>query len=305
MRKETVKKPPWPYNIELTNKCPFSCIMCPREKSMTRPAEDMKWDVYTKLIDEFHSLHDGAKLMGKKLLRLHGMGESLVHPLFDEMIRYAADRGFKVAISCNPLLLTDTVADRLLDSGLHTLFFSLDGHDDASFARIRGVNNAYDRSVRRLERFLEKRASSGAIERLELSMIDFERNRDSIRSIERYWSNHPLIDRFRKKIFVNWAGLDDGVNALIDEEASTSATRLANNKGGCVEPWAQLSILVDGEAVPCCFDYDGKYPLGNILEEGVMGVWNGKAMQALRQEFLQREITNPLCRKCLFRPEAS
>jgi uncharacterized Fe-S cluster-containing radical SAM superfamily enzyme len=150
----------------------------------------MQYDDYVKVIDGFYQLHRRSPSFSSKLLRLHDFGESLTHPDFDRFINYASGLGFKTALSINPFMLTDDIADRLLSSGIHTLFISLDGHDDESFHQIRGLPNAYEKSVERLEKFLVKRKKLGAVQHIELSMIDFAMNRESISEKKEYWSKH-------------------------------------------------------------------------------------------------------------------
>ena len=50
--------------------------------------------------------------------------------------------------------------------------------------------------------------------------------------------------------------------------------------------------------VACCFDYDKKFVLGNIHEKSLAEIWNDAPMQKLRQEFIDNNVQNPLCRSC-------
>ena len=95
---------PWLFNIEITNRCPLKCVMCARTTDMTREVGDIDMDLYTRIVDELASISPPNR-MRNRLLRLHQFGESLVHPEFDQMIRYAANKGFRVALSINPVLL--------------------------------------------------------------------------------------------------------------------------------------------------------------------------------------------------------
>lgn len=72
---------PYPFavfNIEITNRCPLKCVMCPRTHDMTRAEGHMGFDLYRKLIDELagHNPDWSAHVP----VRLHGFGESTVHP---------------------------------------------------------------------------------------------------------------------------------------------------------------------------------------------------------------------------------
>ncbi len=297
---------PWIYDIELTNHCPFKCVMCPRTHSMDRTIGHMPFELFTKFIDSFCALGIKPEHKAKRLIRLHHFGESLVHPEFDRFIRYLADRDFRTAMSINPLMLTTPVAERLLNSGIAKLFCSLDGHDDASFEEIRGVPDAYDKSVRRLEAFLERREELGLSDKIhvELSMIDFARNRDSIKTKQDYWKQHELLDRFRHKTFVRWSGSDAEVNALADDVSEQVFEEQRAEFGACRRPWQHVAVLWDGRVVPCCYDHNAAYVLGDLKRQGWEEIWNGEPMQRLRAEFNAGEVTNPLCKTCAECPTA-
>jgi radical SAM protein with 4Fe4S-binding SPASM domain len=236
------------------------------------------------------------------LLRLHQFGESLVHLQFHEMIRYAADKGFRVALSINPLLLKDGIADRLLASGIDSLFISLDGHDDESFYQIRGLKNSYGPSVKRLEKFLRKKQALGLSMHIELSMINFKLNRQSIAEMQDYWGNRPGIDDFRNKEFMKWDGSANDINALADDQSDHAIEETIEKRGGCNLPWNQMAVMWDGRVVPCCYDYDGKYVLGNVREQSLMDIWRDEPMAALRREFESKKVSNALCVNCEFSP---
>jgi len=48
------------FNIELTNRCPFRCVMCARTHAMTREQGDMTFDMFQRVIDEFIAVNAAA-----------------------------------------------------------------------------------------------------------------------------------------------------------------------------------------------------------------------------------------------------
>ena len=59
-----------------------------------------------------------------------------------------------------------------------------------------------------------------------------------------------------------------------------------------------MTITWNGEVVPCCYDYDNKYVVGNASSNTLNEIWRGERMTALRREFLSNQVTNSLCRSC-------
>jgi len=74
--------------------------------------------------------------------------------------------------------------------------------------------------------------------------------------------------------------------------------RATNKVVSCSVPWDQISVAWDGDVVPCCYDYDKKYVLGNVHKQPLNEIWNGERMRALRKEFISNDVSNPLCRNC-------
>ena len=91
--------------------------------------------------------------------------------------------------------------------------------------------------------------------------------------------NGPLtlcVDLVREGI--RWFGLEQRFPVQVRH-----AFRVANYPQSferCEFPWKSMHIKVDGAVYPCCFLSKS---MGNVLESGVDGVWNGAAYQRLRR----------------------
>ena len=77
--------------IEPTDKCNLNCSYCPR-RSMKDKLGFMEYGLYRKLIDEISHYPD------RELVLFH-RGESLLHPQFLDMVRYARDRVGKILLA--------------------------------------------------------------------------------------------------------------------------------------------------------------------------------------------------------------
>ena len=293
--RSTISRDHWKlFNVELTNRCPFKCIMCARTNNMTREEGLMDLEVFKRVVDEYVASNPAPSA---EVVWLHHFGESLVHPDFAKFIRYAADKGLRPAMSINPLMLTPAVSKDLLGSGIAFLNMSLDGHDDASFLAIRGVKNAYEKSKANLHEFLKMKVETGNKVHIALSMIDFSMNKESIASLESYWKSQPGIDEFTAKEFRVWNGDAADVNKFAEHQVDNTERR-KTCKVACNVPWEKMSVAWDGDVVPCCYDYDKKYVLGSVKNKKLDEMWNGPEMQKLRKEFLDNDVRNPLCRSC-------
>lgn len=289
------------FNIELTNHCIMKCVMCPRTGHMTRAKGYMDPVLFQKAIDELAST--GSGFSGNNVLWLHHFGESLLHPGFGSCIRYASAANIRTGLSINPFMLTPEVRAELLEAHPDILYISLDGHDDSTFAEIRGMQDAYDVSRERLLEFLSEKTRRGTATVIILSMIDFVLNRTSIAKTREYWEGVPGINCVLLKSFTTWDGSIDRIKGYAD----TGGRTIDISSVRCTIPWDTMTVTWDGDVVPCCFDYDKKYVLGNMVRSSLSEIWNDKPIMRLRNEFISNTVRNPLCRNCerLYLPKES
>lgn len=118
--------------IEPTNHCNFSCIMCMRNFFKT-DLRHMNTDLYKKILKES---------IGRiEKLDLYGQGEPLVNPNFIKMVRLAREKlgsNVELFLSTNGSLLTSKIANKLLiDLKVNDISFSVDTTDFAKLEKIR------------------------------------------------------------------------------------------------------------------------------------------------------------------------
>ena len=283
------------YNIELTNKCPMRCVMCPRTKNMTRAQGLMDYALFQLAIDELAATN--PSFAREHVVWLHHFGESLLHPRFGDCIRYAASKGVLTGLSINPFMLHGDIAEELISAEPAALYISLDGHDDASFYKIRGKKKAYGVSQQRLLDFLALKQRRGAKIQIVVSMIDFPMNEASIQARQAYWESLPGIDQFLLKSFSTWDGNAGDINSLTGS-SGRNYDAFDTSAVVCTLPWEVMTIAWNGDVLPCCYDYDAKVVLGKLGEQPLSDIWNGEKMHALRKEFMANKVINPLCSHC-------
>ena len=106
------------------------------------------------------------------------------------------------------------------------------------------------------------------------------------------------IDEFVLKSFTTWDGSAQEINDFSSFLVDNEERRGKHNRPACNLPWRKMTVTWDGDVVPCCYDYNKKFVLGNIREQSLEEIWNGPMMQALRQEFNSNHVTNALCKNC-------
>jgi MoaA/NifB/PqqE/SkfB family radical SAM enzyme len=116
--------------VEPTNRCNLTCVTCIRH-SWDEPFGDMEWSVYQALIDGL------ADYPEAKTIAFAGFGEPLLHVRFPDMVRLAHERGLRTEMTSNAVLLTLSLAERLIDTGLDQFTVSIDGASGEAHGAIR------------------------------------------------------------------------------------------------------------------------------------------------------------------------
>jgi len=116
--------------VEPTNRCNLNCVTCIRH-SWEESYEDLAWPAYQALIDGLADFPDAGTVT------FAGFGEPLCHPRFPEMIRLARENGRRAEMTSNAMLISTSMAKRLIDAGLDQLTVSIDGTTGESLGIVR------------------------------------------------------------------------------------------------------------------------------------------------------------------------
>jgi sulfatase maturation enzyme AslB (radical SAM superfamily) len=176
--------------------------MCPNKDLPREQKGFMEWPLFKKIIDEAaQSIFD---------LHLLHRGESLLHPDFFKMARYAHDKGLTVKFHTNGTLLDEEKAYQLIESGIDQFSFSFDGYKKETYERIR-VGGNFDKTVNNIIRFLEIKKKLGSkkpftiLELINFPEENIRHDREGRKKFLRHFQGLPL-DKLEIKELHNWAG---------------------------------------------------------------------------------------------------
>ena len=274
------------HQIEPTNHCPYTCVMCPRHGKMTRELGFMELDLYRKVIDEVAGY---SKETREKEIELFHFGESLLHPDLVEMIQHASAQELRICLSVNAPHLKPELSERILEASPYRIIISLDGYDAESYRRIRGKVADFDLGVRHIQELAERHAAASSDTLLTVRMIELEENRghgDDLRAIL-----EPLNLTLDCREFFPWA--EPEMADLGDFDAYPA-------RMPCPFPWEYLVVQWNGSVVPCCRDYDGENALGHVRDQTLREIWHGDAHRAFRDQHRRQKFEgNDICRRCM------
>jgi radical SAM protein with 4Fe4S-binding SPASM domain len=62
--------------------------------------------------------------------------------------------------------------------------------------------------------------------------------------------------------------------------------------------WTGCVITFNGDVVPCCFDKNAEYNMGNIKDTSIEKLWKSKKYQAFRRQLIKDRSSIEMCRNC-------
>jgi radical SAM protein with 4Fe4S-binding SPASM domain len=279
--------------VETSSLCDLRCPMCLVSGPIRLPSGNMKLDLFKQIIDQSASFVCEIDLSHR--------GEPLSNPNLVPMIAYATEKRIATCLSTNATRLTEELSLRLIQSGLRSIIFPVDGLDRESYERVR-VGARFDEVVEnivaflRIKRGLRAKYPACTIEALDLPDAPIDENRAA--RFLRGFRSLPL-DGFVVRKPRNWAG------AIHLGEKPDASPVSRNSYYGCPYIWNTMVVLWDGSVALCPQDWYNDNPLGNVPDSTLEGMWNGWTLTFVRQLLANREYNQiEVCSQCdlLWRP---
>ena len=273
---------PYVFQVELTNFCNLKCPMCPHDL-MTRGVGYMDFGLFQDVVAQVKGTNPD--------LRLHNMGESLFHKEIGRFIRHAGDQGLETILSSNATTLTDAKIQELIDARLSWLYVSFDGASAATYERFR-KGARYERERAKVENLLRIRNGQGATSpRVMMSCVALPGTRAEVEEFRTYWA--PRVEAVRIKQADTWDGSSERINEVVADMQDAAGGSV------CRWPWQSVVVLWDGRVVPCCYDYDGKYVLGDLRQKSLAEIFDDRPMRELRRRLREGHARDvEPCRTC-------
>jgi MoaA/NifB/PqqE/SkfB family radical SAM enzyme len=178
--------------VEATNKCNLSCSTCMRNVWDVSYGH-MSGETFERVLAGFDSLAEKPEIF------IGGYGEPLSHPKILEMIQRAKERGHRVSMITNGILLTETITRSLIELGLDMLWVSMDGASAECYVDVRLGNSlpTIIENLRRLcaQKYLKFGASNwSGHPRLGIAFVAMQRNIHDLREVIRLGSRLGAVE---------------------------------------------------------------------------------------------------------------
>ena len=276
--------------------CNFTCKYChnaipKNEREFVTDEPVMSWELFEKCINELAQFPQKIRT-----IRFVGMGEPLLHRDIVRMVKRSKEAGAanKIEIITNGSLLTNEIADGLIDAGLDRLVISLQGISAKQYEDISNIKLDFDKFVDQIRYFYEHKKDTV----MYLKVVDIA----------------VPTEEDRKKYFEIYGDICDtiGIETTVPifedvpfNEELYKRTEYKTQFGlpmkrikVCPQAFYSMQINPDGKVVGCHAIY---YPriLDDCNNKSLVDVWNGEGFNTFRKQMLDgRENVCQTCVDC-------
>ena len=288
---------PFSISFEPTTSCNLRCPECPSGlRSFTRPTGMLEGDLFKRTIDE----------LSDTLLYLifYFQGEPYLHPQFLDLVGYAVKKKIYTATSTNAHYLTDANAKKTVESGLDRLIISIDGTSQETYEQYR-VGGNLEKVIEGTKNIIKwKKELNSSTPHVIFQFLVVKPNEHQIAEV------HQLA----KDLGVDEVGLktaqiydyEQGSELIPTIEKYTRYRKQADGTykiknnfiNHCWKMWHSCVITWDGLVVPCCFDKDAHYRMGDVKTQTFKDLWFGESYQKFRKTLIRSRSEIEMCKNC-------
>jgi len=271
--------------IELTNVCNLRCPMCPRINHMTRPLEYMDFELFKIILRDLSFINPRN---GGIQIQLHHFGESTLHPDIDKFLKLCRYYHIGSMISSNGTTLGGEVAEKLIDN-LDRMWISFDSIDKETYEKMR-KGASFEKTIQNVEEFMKLKGNK----RPEVTISTLiHTDKEKFRN---FWKDKGEF-LFLFKNYHNWRNEPDIT------EFTGIQKEITNNP--CLYTVTSFCVLVNGDVVPCCMDYNGEMVMGNLKTQSIREIWyDSPKYKNLRiKHFTNQAKDINMCRNCAVYPQ--
>lgn len=138
--KKVVAKKPADVHLSVTEDCCLRCKMCDIWK-MKEKQKNLDYKTAKKIIDKI------SNWLGKNFQLTFAGGEPFMNNEFIKIIQYAKEKGLRTSTNSNGYLVNDHLAQKIADSGLSRIFFSIDG-EEKEHNFVRGRDDSFQKVIK-------------------------------------------------------------------------------------------------------------------------------------------------------------
>jgi radical SAM protein with 4Fe4S-binding SPASM domain len=283
---------PAAVGIELTNHCNLKCPECASGSGqMTRERGFMDPELFIKIIAELKPFLYN--------INLYFQGEPMLHPGFVSFIRNCGN--IRSVISTNGHFLTEENCEKIVEAGLSKIIISLDGLDQDSYSAYRICGNAETvlNGIKNIS-VVKKRYKSSL--KVEIQVLVNKFNEYQIPQMRKLADDFNASLKLKsmqiisKDSFESWLPSGKKYRRYFVRDGRFQIKSSLPDR--CARLWYNPVITWNGKVLPCCFDKDAEYIMGDLNQESFREIWTGPKFRLFRRALLSDRSAIEICRNC-------
>jgi len=253
-------------------------------------------NVYQKVIDQL-----APRL---SYLIFYFQGEPYLNPNFLAQVQYASSKNIYTATSTNAHYLNDKMAKKTVESGLDRLIISIDGTTQDTYEQYR-VGGQLEKVIEGTKNIVKwKKALGSSTPHVIFQYLVVKPNEHQLEDVQTLAKDLGVNEvAFKTAQIYDY---EDGSDLIPTQEKYSRYKQSANGKwviknklvNHCWKMWHSCVITWDGKVVPCCFDKDAHYQLGEMEKDGFESIWKGKAYKKFRGSLIRSRSEIEMCKNC-------
>ncbi len=275
--------------LETTSTCNLKCPVCAHSVGYKQGPlmSDEVFELCTKGIEE----------MRIPSVCLNQYNEPLLDKKIFERIKKITSLKtvFDTFMNTNAVLLDEDKGRQLIESGLHRLLIGFDGFSPEVYEKMR-YGSDYNTVLQNVLKFLElKKELKAVFPVVRISFVRSSINEHEAGEWFDFWkdkADYITIQEFITPV------LNNSKAHLIPK--TSLRTKSAPNFDMCEQPFERAIIRGNGDVIPCCSPFAVNMPIGNVTQDSLRNIWNGKAVNELREMFREKRWReHPICSQCI------
>jgi len=303
----TGRRLPYPSTASIepvSNMCQLECPLCPTG------AKKLNYDRKVMSLETFKVLLD--KMPFVRTLDLYKSGEPFLNPDIFAMTRYAADQQIEVIISTNfSFSRPDEFFENIVNSGLWKLTISLDGASQESYSQYR-IGGNFELVMSNIIKLIEaKKRLRSHTPKIVWQFLVNRFNEHEIPVAQK------TADNLKIPLDILPMDLDDELPDFQPEGTiqERKAYWLPTDKkyicdryqgehryplfpGICTQLFVRVVVTADGKVFPCCWAWDRKSVVGDLLTESFEDIWYNQKYMSSRSRFLKKDFHSKVQTVC-------
>lgn len=263
-------------SIENTTLCGADCIMCPRHTYKYKPRQ-MPMELFRAIVEQISSLRPERIFLG-------GYGDPLMDKFFLERCEY-------IHFQLPNTAICTTTTGHLLDNNMlnvvcqnvRELLISMYGYSKEVYESIHRGSLVFEKVKKNIDALLSRKDRPYVV----MKYLVFDNNQKEMELWKEYYIHKcDRIDIWKPH---NFGGVYSVQNAK------------SIQKGTCfrVVECSDLCIRVNGDVSVCCMDFNHELVIGNLLEEPLSMIMEGKRLEKLKILNDEEKLyTLPSCKYC-------